>query len=155
MAIEELIAVVAPPECPLELGDEDTWRLVERQMKTKFPIDYWDLIRTYGSGLFAFGDHDFVKIYNPFSRLFESDVLDLCENYLGFREEEGRKAYPYKVHPTKGGIFPLGVDSLESNELYWITARSPDPWRLLLRSAENECEEFDGPLTTFLAKAFS
>jgi hypothetical protein len=155
MAIEELKAVVSPPKKPLESGDEKSWRQIEKNMKIKFPQDYWDLIHTYGSGSFNLKGGGFVQIYNPFSRLYEENVLFLCENYRGFQDGEGKKAYPYKVFPKKGGLLGLGVDDLESNEIYWITKGDPDQWKLLHRSADNECQELEGPLTSFLAKVFS
>jgi hypothetical protein len=155
VAIEELTAVVTPPKTPFEGGDEKTWRQIEKKLKVTFPRDYWDFIRTYGSGFFTFEGGGFVKIYNPFSRLFQDDVLFLCGNYLGFQVGEGRKAYPYKVFPKRGGILALGMDDLESNELYWITKGDPDQWKLLHRSRDNACEEMEGPLTTFLSNVFS
>lgn len=155
MAIEELTAVVAPPDNPFESGDETAWRDIEKQMKLTFPSDYRDFIRTYGSGHFSFAAGGFVKIYNPFSHLFQDEVLMQCENYRAFRMGEGRREYPYNVYPKKGGILALGFDDLESNELYWITKGDPEEWKLLHRSRDNACEEIDVALTTFLARAFS
>ncbi len=154
MAIEELKLVVPPPAQPLEVGSDKAWKAIERQMKIKFPQDYREFISTYGSGRFVFDESGRVEIFNPFVRLFHENVLSLCENYRAFQIGEGKKNYPYEVWPEKGGIIALGIDDLESGVLYWIPKGKPDDWAILHCSRDNVAEEFHGPLTSFLARAF-
>src|SRR5438067_1941995 len=52
MAIEDLIAVVAPPAQPREAGNLAAWTAVEARLGTRLPTDFRDFVFQYGSGAF-------------------------------------------------------------------------------------------------------
>jgi hypothetical protein len=70
------------------------------------------------------------------------------------RDGEGTKYVPYRVFPERPGLLFWGSDD-GGRELYWFAKGKPTGWRIVVRSEDNEFEEFDGPMTSFLARVFA
>ena len=74
MSIDELTAVVAPPERPTEAGDAVAWEKVQADLGTALPEDFRDFGLRYGTGSFHDGKRIAVRPLNPFSVLFSGGV---------------------------------------------------------------------------------
>src|SRR5690606_15206934 len=86
------------------------------------------------------------------------ETVDYMVAVLGTeREYEGEEYVPYPVFPNSPGLLIWGSD-MDGNNLYWFTEGDPDDWPIITRSRgdfENAWTRFDGPMTSFLAKAFT
>jgi hypothetical protein len=67
MSINELAAIVPPPDRPLEVGDPKQWAEIEQKLGLVFPTDYLEFTLHYGSGYFYEGC---VSVHNPFSSMY-------------------------------------------------------------------------------------
>ena len=152
MAIDELTELIAPPESPIDAGDESSWNAAEDKLATKLPIDYQELCRTYGSG--KFGDIE-LCIANPNTPEGVQWILDECVLLETWREYEG--GVPYSVYPASPGLLPIGSDA-NGNQLLYLTSDSLNDWQVVVRAHDSEPEhafqEFPVSLTSFLARAF-
>ena len=147
MAIEELLAVIPPPENPLETEDNGAWERAQEIVGTKLPQDYLDYGLNYGTGVFC----HFFGVINPLYKSYESTVnynLEVTKECSSFRD------YPYKVFPDSPGLLPWGGDEL-GHVFHWLTEGDPESWPVVIESHEGGIERIEVSLTTFLAKAFS
>ncbi|MEX0716420.1 MAG: hypothetical protein WD066_07535 [Planctomycetaceae bacterium] len=158
MSIEELMAVVAPPERPEEAGTPDVWDRHQQSLGIRLPSDLIEFSRVYGTGVFR--DEGFsIWVMNPASVGYCTDVeeeLALLREARTDAEMSGHlERFPYRVHPERPGVFPCAAD-LNGNQLLWIVDGDPDTWRIAVRSPRGgDFEEtHPGPLTSFLAAAF-
>lgn len=152
MSISELVAVVTPPS-GLSKPAGEAWKAVESKLQVRLPPDLKELVSTYGSGKFLDRGKHWIKIYNPCSAQYLDEISTHHTNLEAFKEGEGDEYVPYGVYPTQPGLFAVGSDA-NGNEIYWLTEGLMDKWPIVIRTASSEYERFDGPLTTFLAKAF-
>jgi hypothetical protein len=150
MSIEELLCVVRPPAKPVEGGDGEKEAMIEKQLGIQLPKDYKHFWRRYGAGCFYYGGRS-IHVWNPFSGKFQHDVSFDCDL---LRECAGE--VPYGVHPKSPGLLPWGSDD-EGYTFYWLTEGSTDKWPILVRCREELTffEQFQGPMTSFLADCFS
>lgn len=146
MAIEELLAVIPPPENPLEAVDNGAWERAQEIVGTKLPQDYLDYGLNYGTGTFC----GFLGVVNPLSDYFESSVEFLLETT---RDIGTTRKYQFRFHPDQPGLLPWGGDEL-GHTLHWLTEGQPDTWTVVLESHEGGLQRIDVSMTTFLAKAF-
>ncbi len=154
MAIEELTALVTPPESPTSIPDLPDWTSVESELGIELPEDYKHFVLAYGSGLLA----NFFRVFNPFDKDDEymplvPSVRRVSSDRRDQRERQGEKEVAYPVYPDHPGILTWGNDD-NGNELYWLTTGRPDEWPCILGEGRAHLwEQFDLPMTTFLAKA--
>ena len=52
MSVEELMAIVSPPNVPLCVGDPNKWPDIERELGIVLPSDYREFVSRYGVGVF-------------------------------------------------------------------------------------------------------
>lgn len=150
MAIEELIAVIKPPEHPVEVGDMQAWRAFEKSMGLVFPKDWYDLVVTYGTGSFG-GTHE-LEILNPFSSTF-SQILNNQLEILCYAERYDAGGDPYPIYPVRPGLFPWARDA-NGYGLCWLTEGEPQDWPVIVTlPREEETGEYSMSMTSFLAKA--
>jgi len=157
MSIQELTALIPPPENPLEIGTDEQWTAMQKELNLELPTDFRDLGMTYGSGGFWGEESGLVNIYQPFACDFRENV-ELHKMFLSDEREENASWIPYAVYPEPGGLLVWGGDD-NGNGLYWLTEGDPDKWPILVQShgddPSEQWEQFDGPMTSFLAKAFT
>ena len=68
-----------------------------------------------------------------------------------YREE----AVPYGIFPDSPGLLPWGTDD-NGGSICWLTQGAPEKWPILAVAARSEYfEQFDIPMTTFLAGCFT
>lgn len=155
MAIEELTALVVPPESPSEVLAKPGWNAIERKLGVRLPSDYKEYVTTYGSGLLG----NFIIVANPFSahegvELF-SIIEMLCTELRERKNNEGENGVAYAIYPEGSGLLPWGGDE-NGNGLYWLMEGTPDRWPCLVGAGrDSRWERFDMPMTSFLAKALS
>jgi hypothetical protein len=150
MSIEDLVAIVTPPDHPFEVGDISTWADIERSLGLTFPADYFRLAVAYGTGGFVDG---YLKVLNPFSDLYNASLsvdLDLIAGILELGLGEDADYSPYPAQP---GLFPWGRD--ENGCRYcWYTIGSSGEWPVVTLTREGDCSEWNMTITTFLSKLF-
>lgn len=155
MAITELIELVPPPARPFEVPDNPGWKKIEKAIGLTLPDDYKDFVLKYGSGLLG----NFIIVSNPFSTddgvNLESNIGYLCETQRHLQVTEAEDAVPFAIYPDESGIVPWGGDE-NGNGMYWLTEGKPNEWpTVVLAGRDNRWQQFDMPMTTFLAKALS
>src|SRR5438874_1476982 len=56
MSLSELMAVVSPPQNPIEIGNESQLVAIEEKMGTRLPDDYRAFAEKFGTGRFTDSD---------------------------------------------------------------------------------------------------
>ncbi|HEY2082197.1 MAG TPA: hypothetical protein VGI88_05385, partial [Verrucomicrobiae bacterium] len=119
MALDELKAIVRPPQRPSEVGDFAAWREIESKIGLILPSDYKGFVFTYGTGLFA----RFYRIYNPFSlskfMALHPSIQRTCAG-IGEIKRAWPAQVPYAIYPSVPGLLPWGNDE-NGNDYYWLT----------------------------------
>jgi len=129
MSIEQLKALVAPPDTPSEVGTLSQWRDIERSLGVKLPTDYREFVFAYGSGLFA----GFYRVYNPFASSQHSALFSSVTRVCKYNRESQQKfpgRFPFPYYPEKTGLLPWGNDE-NGNDYFWQTSGPPDAWHVV------------------------
>lgn len=151
MSLSELVKLVPPPKEPIWNGEGEDLAAVERELGTRLPSDYLDLIRVYGSGTFC----NTLDIFSPFGpkRLklqHDSRREFYCGMLSGFPARLPKPKFP--VYPEEGGILVVGGDEF-STHFCWLTRGLPDSWPLIwFDDYMVEYEIFDLALSEFLTE---
>lgn len=133
--LEALRQLVPPPDDP-HLGD-GTWDELFGQLGTPLPTEYRELMETYGAGIWS----SWLILVSP----MPSGPLKSPEGYYhGLHDfatksldiyRDLRKDYPefqpLAVWPEPGGFLPF-ADSIDGDELGWLTIGDPDDWPLIV-----------------------
>lgn len=124
MTVEDLVSVVRPPRCPVDVGSDRIWSDVQRRFGNVLPDDLRVFGQTYGSGLFEGGQS--VSVLNPFGPDYYQWVCDNVDAYNDMKNSSPR-LYPYEAFPSKGGLFPVaGITGGMS--LFIVTRATPDDY---------------------------
>jgi hypothetical protein len=144
MPIEELIALVPPPECPV--GAVGDWASATFLLDAELPADFRELIRRYGSGRF-FDGH--LEVFNPLTLGGQGRVKMLLEMCAGW-------GLPFVIHPKQPGVLPWGRDE-NGNSYCWLTKGKPARWPVLYLASrqEHEPQRFAIDVPGFLARLAS
>jgi len=153
MVIVELTTTIPPPSQPVETGTVKAWQEVLQQLKIELPDDYRDFGMAYGTGAFEDVGRLDIWVYNPFSPRYFDSIWSHLHNLDALKVGEGDRFVPYDIFPKSPGLLVWGSD-VNGNEMFWLTKGRPSDWPIVVRSPEGQFLEFDGPLTSFLAKAF-
>lgn len=153
MSLEQLQDLVTPP-AQAATDHRGQWAAVEAELGTTLPGDYQGLIETYGVGHF----NNFVSIFSPFTSLEGGNLLHQRRAVLDTYHRLQR-AHPDQLKlpafPAKGGLLPCGTTD-NGDTIFWHTRGAPDAWSVVvLPRAEPQLEQFDLPLTSFLAGLLS
>lgn len=148
MAIAELLAVVPPPKRPLELGREEQWTQVRAGFEVPLPDDWKDYGMTFGTGRVG----GWLQVLNPFSNEYGACMRSELSHIKLIKERNPE--FPYAIYPATPGLLTWGRDD-HGNRMYWLTEGPADRWPTILRTRDGEMEQWDMPMTTFLAKALS
>jgi hypothetical protein len=145
-AISELLAVVPPPEKPIEAGSPEVWAELQKEfLGVKLPDDLRDLGNAYGSGEFRWHN---IRVFNPFSDRYNEQVNRTLEVLRDSSD------VPYAVFPKSPGLFPVGSDDIVGS-IYYLTKGRPNTWPIVLASHAGEYEVWNMPLSTLLARAMT
>ncbi|WP_329787711.1 SMI1/KNR4 family protein [Lentzea sp. DG1S-22] len=136
--------LVVPPAHPV-LG-ERTWEWLYGELGTSLPADYVALMETYGSGTFA----GWLRVWAP---LDPHGLLDMSEGALDGNRQlraEFPEYHPLPLWPEPGGFLPFG-DSIDGDQLGWLTRGEPDGWPLIFAPRHaGQGPPLDGPLADTL-----
>ena len=150
MSIESLRGLVSPPDQPVEVPDDATWMLVERELGVALPRDFKDCLRIYGTGSFG----GFLWVFNPASanpHLHLKTQIQRSLDGLRTLKAEDPEELPYALFPEPEGLLPWGITD-NGDGLYWHTAGEPEQWTVVVNAGRDpECEEFPLGATGFLA----
>ncbi|AMV24928.1 hypothetical protein VT84_11055 [Gemmata sp. SH-PL17] len=153
MAIEELLALVAPPAKMSHAQAHPDWDAIERAVGTRLPTDYRAYATHYGSGRFDDDTYTFWVI-NPLSPTYLSQFaaeLDLWR----FRREAFPCEYPAAIFPAIPGLFPWGCDE-DGGMMGWLVeSNDPDQWPVVAKNRDESFERFDLNFSTFLAQSLN
>ena len=127
MALAELMAVVPPPEKPLNSGTSEEWAAAETVLGTRLPGDFREFCTRYGTGVFNDPGRLRIDIRNPLSPELHQIIRADRDMLFGLREELGRKYIPYPIFPEKGGLLLWAIDDI-AGMLFWLTEGPPDEW---------------------------
>jgi cell wall assembly regulator SMI1 len=145
MAINELVALVPPPAIPL--GTDGDWSGAEADLGCKFPADFRELIRRYGTGQFDLGG---LLVSNPLTAAGRQEIRDHLETLRDLREG---CEIQLVIHPERPGLLPWGSDSL-GNIFCWLTEGEPDKWPVVQVGHDDEGGQprVEVGITAFLAR---
>jgi hypothetical protein len=143
MAIEDLTAVIAPPENPRDTTGD--WGRAESGLGIRYPADFRALIRTYGTGEFLNG----LLVYNPLNAWCAGEIPKQLKKLRTMRDA---MELPIVIHPESPGLFLWGHD-VNGNDFCWLTDGPPDRWPVVLlgHNYEDQPLRADEAVTTFLA----
>lgn len=154
MALSELTKVVPPPAKPKKVPKAPRWDLIEKKLGTKLPSDYRAYCEHYGQGLFG----NFAFVYTPFTgddSALVPEALGTAAILRDLKESEGDQQVPYDIYPDSPGLLLWGGDQ-NGNRYYWLTKGARNKWPVVvLESRGPRSQQFDMPMTTFLAKALA
>lgn len=125
--LEALRLLVPPPETPY-LGD-GTWERLFDELGTQLPAEYVTLTDCYGAGCWS----NWLRFVTPLStgaRRFTSYASEVLDGYRSLREEFPED-FPLPVWPESGGFLPF-ANSIDGDELGWMTEGNPDEWPLIV-----------------------
>jgi hypothetical protein len=148
MSLSSLTRVLPPPSNPFEIPSLDAWEPIENQIG-RLPADYKAFVQQFGSGTID----RFLWIWNPFSKSEHGNLLTAKEPTLSALRElrESGEECPYPLHPEPGGLLPFGKSD-NGDVLYWLTARVPEQWPVVVNAARDPAyEKFECDMTDFLA----
>lgn len=152
MSIDRLVAVLPPPDEPLETQGD--WARVESEIGTPLPQDFKDFIARYGTGVI----NGFLWPKNPFAANKNLSLLREIRLQLeGLRgtKEQFPADYPFPLFPDEGGYLPWGTTD-NGDVLHWRTQGAPDEWTVAVTAARDpEFEEHPVSMTDFLAQVLT
>ena len=149
MSIDQLAALVAPPESPTEPASQERLNKVERYLKTPLPDDYVGFGNLYGTGTFADGH---IRIISPCCPYYQQ-FLNMRLEMLTLAHDWGNLA-KYNVFPNSDGLLPFGDDE-NGNILTWCVRGNPNNWSVVVFRHGGGLEAWDMPFSEFLVKALA
>jgi len=166
--LEDLVAIVRPPEKPVFIPTPDEWARAEQLLGAPFPNDYKYLIGKYGAG--GIQTSCFDEDSNRFDECSESDYFHAdwmfmtpCNDsfFEFFRGVEELKSF-YRLFsnknsilngiglfPEDGGLLPIAFNS-SGFYLAWRCWRDRDWTIYYLDHQEIDNEDFSCDLTSYL-----
>src|SRR4051794_20444065 len=102
MSLNELMRVVPPPAVPKKTGRQGRSEKVEKELRTKLPMDYFEYARRYGSGSFVQEAVDQTWIWNPLSDGYPAFVRKNMKSL-----QVAGLIGDYRPFPAKGGLIPV------------------------------------------------
>ncbi len=158
--IEELAAVIPPPEKPnITLMDAD-WLEVFTHIGTRLPQDYVQFYKTYGEGYFYSISHPRtanVSIYagRYSGPMAQSSSFRKCVpsrlSELRLQKERRPKSVPAPLYWEPSGLLPWGRATNDTDLCWKVHGELVDNWTVVvLRTAQGQLESFDVSMTAFL-----
>jgi len=171
VTIEDLVAIVEPPERPVFVPTPDEWRRAEHMLGASFPYDYKKFIQIYGAGGFQtiwiedqvsdlnhfnFANLDWViftpfngSIYEFFHQKNSYNDLHKVGRQIPESERFSGERYEFGLFPDDGGILPIARNAW-AFDLAWRCWKNRDWTIAYLDHEEAENEEFEANLTSYL-----
>lgn len=146
-ALTTLTDLVPPPASPY-LG-ENGWEAVFKEMGTRLPTGYMDLLDHYGAGMWS----GWLR-FPPPGRSGRYGMPETSararDGYRLLREDDDEDEFPLPVWPEPGGLLPF-ADTAHGDYLCWLTeGEDPEAWPLVFWPRH---DDQGPPLTCTLAEA--
>ncbi len=146
MTLSKLHLIMPPPTEPVFPGTENDWIVFQNRIGLTFPVEYFAVVNTYGSGHFLDGE---VKIANPFDPDYDRWVE------LELRTLRDRQSnFPFPIFPESGGLYPFGLDG-NGNSFVWKTDGPANTWPIVCLNGEDHWEAVKYTLSDFLVRMAS
>lgn len=126
-SLARLQALVPSPEQP-HLG-ERSWERLAGELGTRLPADYVALMEIYGGGAWSGWLRLWASLDPGELGLVARSAVTLAAERAG--KETVPQYHPLPLWPESGGWLPFG-DSIDGDQIGWLTSGSPDEWRLQL-----------------------
>jgi hypothetical protein len=122
--IAKLVKVLPPPREPLDRDYSQLQRL-ERCTRIKFPSDFIEFGKVYGSGNIksAYG----WEIWSPFRPSYLLIILEFARIWNIFRDAMEIGDVPFRIFPQVGGLLPFATSD-GGDWVCWETVGEPDEW---------------------------
>jgi hypothetical protein len=125
--MSELKGVLPTPEKPLDC-DEAILVRNQRILKIKFPADFVEFGRTYGSGEIKTAYS--WEVWSPFRSTYPLIVMNFARIVHSFRDAMQITAPPFGVFPEAGGVLPF-ASTPNGDWVCWETKGKPDEWSVI------------------------
>ena len=154
MSLNELMAVVSPPQNPIEIGNESQMATIEEKLGTRLPDDYRAFAGKFGTGRFNDLDRVCIEVLNPFAPNYFVTLDYMCKTLRESLEIDARRTpVLYNAFPTKPGLLPWGQDD---NGCTMLVEGPPNDWPIIVNPPRySEYQQFPLSMTAFLTKAFT
>ncbi len=144
--IEELIAVLPRPANPVLVPSHDEFSLLERELATQLPTDYFEFWRTYGAGAIS----DFLGVLRPQQRAQFKGFVGHALHWL--RLDAPKPRTNWDPHPAIGGLIPWGGTD-NGDVLCWRTIGEPPEWTVtVLPPRTDVVDDYGLTMTRFLSR---
>jgi hypothetical protein len=130
MSIEKLIALVPPPEYPVDNGTSEMWAEIEAALSVQLPDDYKQLINTYGAGWFAGWIHINSPLTKRWDSLLDFSLMESVRDSMKQNKWDTTNLNWDKTFPEPGSLLTLGHDDGNSF-FFYITEGEPNDWKIL------------------------
>lgn len=124
-----LTSLVAPPDAPHPGGG---WEDLFQELGTRLPAEYVALMNRYGAGCWR----EWLRFRTPSRATFVPQVREILAGYRELRDEFPED-YPLAVWPEPGGFLPF-ADSIDGDDLGWLTGGDPDSWPLIVHPRHDD-----------------
>ena len=149
MNLATLELILKRPIVAEDAPNQDLWKIAEKQLGTRLPLDYKGFLEAFGIGTI----NSFMVVLMP---LCPNQYIDLLKRGRAELEayeilkREFPKYYLDDIYPTPGGILPFGVTD-NGEVLYWRTIGSPEEWTVTIYESRGPKHfDFKGGMTEFL-----
>jgi len=122
--IAELTSILPPPENPLDL-DEAMLQRAERVLRIKFPTDFLEFSRTYGSGTIKAAYS--WEVWSAFRPTYPLLILEFSRIWNIYRDATEIRDVPFGIFPEVGGLLPFSRTP-NGDWVCWRTVGEPDTW---------------------------
>ena len=134
----DLIGYLSPPIDPLD-SDGSNQARNEAVLRIKFPDDYLEFGRVYGSGTILAGYS--WEVWSPFRLTYPLIVMEFSRICNIFREAMEISDVPFGIFPEVGGVLPFANTS-DGGWVCWRTQGDPNEWDVVdLQQYENGAYE--------------
>jgi hypothetical protein len=150
-SLKYLMCLLPPPPEALESEDAVAWDRVERSLGTELPLDYKELLATYGSGAVD----GFLWILNPFAKNHHLNLIHEGRAKLEALAALIHETVPYPLYPNPNGLLPCAVTD-NGDVMFWICSGHPSEWNLAINEGRGpRWREYKLSLTDFLIRLIS
>jgi len=145
---------LSPPKQPVDGGKGRYWGEITGYFGKPLPDDYVSFINLYGSGMIG----GRLTVFNPFSK---NPNISLIRQFfanlsaLSSVKEDFPESCPYPLLFEPGGLLPWGI-SIDGDVYCWQTEGIiSGRWRVVVIGRHSDPEEYNMPMTKFLAHCVS
>jgi len=122
--LDKLTELIPIPTAPIDTSEKGLVA-VSKALGVRFPADFLEYSRTYGSGTISAKVYDW-EIYSAFRRTYPEFVTRFVARHDAFRRAMETEHIPLGLFPEPGGLLPFG--RRDSVFFCWRTVGRPNDW---------------------------